>query len=208
MERQQQQYQQLRRGGHRRVQSVMANQFSAHLDDLFSIDKGLDTTLRQVENKRQSVYIQQRELEDLQERIRAAEARLGQNSSSSDEDNDKQEAAPPTASKRRATNAARLPSVFAIAETTQEEPEPTPTPPAQAKRTGTETPVSTTSADYVVVRRPRPSPRKHPRVDSHIEVSSKENSEADEEDSEEEDSEASSSEEEEDSDEEESSEEE
>lgn len=29
----------------------MANQFSAHLDDLFSIDKGLDTTLRQVENK-------------------------------------------------------------------------------------------------------------------------------------------------------------
>jgi hypothetical protein len=163
-------------------------------------------------DRRQSVYIQQRELEDLQERIRAAEARLGQNSSSSDEDDDQDEAAPAsTASKRRATNAARLPSVFAIAETTQEEPEPTPTPPAQAKRTGAETPVSTTSAEYVVVRRPRSGPRKHPRVDSHIEVSSKENSEADEEeDSEEEESSEASEEEEEeeDSDEEESSEEE
>ncbi|TID24109.1 Elongation factor 1-alpha [Venturia nashicola] len=171
----------------------MANQFSAHLDDLFSIDKGLDTTLRQVENKRQSVYVQQRELEELQERIREAEARLGQNSSDSSDDGDVEEA---PVYRRRGTNAARLPSVFAIAETTEETPIPKPVL-VQAKNTGNQTPVSTNSAEYVVVRRPRPNPRKNLRVDSHIEVSSKETTEA--EDSEDDSSEADSSEEEEDS---------
>ncbi|KAE9975922.1 hypothetical protein EG327_008307 [Venturia inaequalis] len=188
MDRQQQQG---RRGGHRRGQSVMANQFSAHLDDLFSIDKGLDTTLRQVENKRQSVYVQQRELEELQERIREAEARLGQNSSDSSSDDDPDET---PVSKRRGTNAAQLPSVFAIAETTEDIPIPKPVP-VQARNADNQTPVSTNSAEYVVVRRPRPNPRKHPRVDSHIEVSSKETTE--EEDSEVDSSEADSSEEEE-----------
>ncbi|QDS73767.1 hypothetical protein FKW77_005237 [Venturia effusa] len=172
----------------------MANQFSAHLDDLFSIDKGLDATLRQVENKRQSVYVQQRELEELQERIREAEARLGQNSSDSSDDDEAQEA---PVSRRRGMSAAQLPSVFAIAETTEDIPIPKPGP-VQVTSIGNQTAISTNSAEYVVVRRPRPNPRKHPRVDSHIEVSSKETTE--EEETEDESSEVDSSEEEKDSD--------
>jgi len=182
----------------------MASNFSDDLDDIFRVEGGLDSIVQEVETKRQSIFIQQRELEELQARIAAAEARIPLKDGESAESS-----AISTASKRRATNAARLPSVFAIAETTQEDTEPAPAV-AKTPAKGTDTPVSTASNEYVVVRRPRPAPRKHPRVDSHIEVTSEENTEEDEEGSEEEESSeaGSSSEEEEDSEEEESSEEE
>jgi len=180
---------------------MAAQRFSAQLDDLFKIDSGLDKIVSEVETKRQSIFIQQRELEELQERIRAAEALLGNKDDSPEEAESSAVAATAPFSKKSGSFSARQPSIFAIKETLPEEPILAPVPAAQPKDTGAQTPVSTTSAEYVLVRRPRPGPRKQPRVDSHIEVSTEEEN-SEEEDSEEEDeddSEEGSSEEEEDS---------
>jgi hypothetical protein len=125
--------------------------------------------------RRQSVFIQTRELEELQERIRVAEARLGR----SDSSNSNSATALPT---RRPTVSQRGPSIFAIAETVKEE-EVQQTQVAGTRVPGTQTPQSTTSNEYVVVRRPRPvGGRKYPRVDSHVESETSE--EEEEEDSE------------------------
>ncbi|KIW01253.1 uncharacterized protein PV09_07295 [Verruconis gallopava] len=185
------------RRGHRRYQSVMAQQFSSQLDDLFNMDGGLDSLVHDVEAKRQSIFVQQRELEELQERIRQAEARLG---GTSDEENDADSdasgsdgasrgsgKASESARTRAITSSARQPSIFAIRETKDEEEQPQVQPVAPAPAPAA--PVAKVPAqDYVMVRRPRPAPRKHPRVDSHIEISEEEEEdEEDEEDDDEED---------------------
>jgi hypothetical protein len=132
--------------------------------------------------RRQSVFIQTRELEELQERIRAAEARLGR-SDSSDSSSDN------SLPRRRPTVSQRGPSIFAIAETVNEE-EVQQIQVAGLRGPGTQTPQSTASNEYVVVRRPRPiGSRKHPRVDSHIEPETSEEEEDSEDMSSEEDEE-------------------
>jgi len=179
------------RRGHRRYQSVMAQQFSSQLDDLFNMDSGLDTLVHDVEAKRQSIFVQQRELEELQERIRRAEAQLGQSSDEeNEEDSDTSESdtpaakAPEPARARATTYSARQPSIFAIRETKDEEEAPKPTAKAAAAAGA---PVSQvpTNVEYVMVRRPRPAPRKKaPRVDSHIEISEEDEEEEEDEDEE------------------------
>jgi hypothetical protein len=85
----------------------------------------------------------------------------------------------------------RGPSIFAIAETVKEEE---PQPAATTRGPGTQTPLSTTSNEYVVVRRPRPvGSRKQPRVDSHVESESSEEEDDSEEGSSEEGQEAAAS---------------
>ncbi|KAF2432015.1 hypothetical protein EJ08DRAFT_695817 [Tothia fuscella] len=170
----------------------MAQQFSAQLDDLFKIDNGLDRKVQDVEQKRQSVFIQTRELEELQDRIREAEARLHRSDSLDSNPDNKN----PLLGRgpRRMTLSQRQPSVFAIAETNQEEEEEEEDEgvKAQPKVEGlarAATTQSTNSNEYVVVRRPRPGVKKAPRVDSHMESETSEEEERGEEEDSEEDSE-------------------
>jgi hypothetical protein len=150
--------------------------------------------------RRQSIFVQQRELEELQERIRRAEAALGHSSEEEDEDDSETSESDTPASKapepsraRATTYSARQPSIFAIRETKDEEDLPKPVVAAAPAQV----PVSQVpgNKEYVMVRRPRPAPRKNPRVDSHIEIS-EEDEEEEEEEEEEEDDEDDSSEEE------------
>jgi hypothetical protein len=143
--------------------------------------------------RRQSIFIQQRELEELQERIRLTEARLG-NSTDEEDEEDSNESGSDTASKaaapsrpRATTYSARQPSIFAIRETKDEEEEPKVQPAAPAQPRVAAVPLRP-AKDFVMVRRPRPGPRKHPRVDSHIEISEEdeEDEEGEDEDDEEE----------------------
>jgi hypothetical protein len=142
-------------------------------------------------SRRQSVFVQQRELEELQERIRQAEARLGHTTDEEDEEesdsseSDTASKEPEPSRARAATYSARQPSIFAIRETKDEEEQPR----AQVAAAGAATPVAKKHGqDYVMVRRPRPGPRKHPRVDSHIEISEEDEEEDEDDDDSEEDS--------------------
>jgi microfibrillar-associated protein 1 len=140
-------------------------------------------------SRRQSIFVQQRELEELQERIRRADAQIGNSTDEEDDDDESDDSESDNASKapvraaepsraRATTYSARQPSIFAIRETKDEEEEQ-PKPRAVA-------PVAAA-----------PIAQKHPRVDSHIEVSEEdENEEEEDDDDDDEDSEEDSSEEE------------
>ncbi|KAI9042838.1 uncharacterized protein KD926_004903 [Aspergillus affinis] len=58
------------------VLPTMAQAFSSVLDSAFSLDPGVDNLSQSLEDKRQQMLIQNRELEELQAKIRAAEERL------------------------------------------------------------------------------------------------------------------------------------
>lgn len=157
-------------------------------------------------SRRQSIFVQQRELEELQERIRRADAQIGNSTDEEDDDDESDDSESDNASKapvraaepsraRATTYSARQPSIFAIRETKDEEEEQ---PKPRAVAPVAAAPIAQKpAADFVMVRRPRPGPRKHPRVDSHIEVSEEdENEEEEDDDDDDEDSEEDSSEEE------------
>ncbi|KAL4803574.1 hypothetical protein BDV18DRAFT_145059 [Aspergillus unguis] len=59
-----------------RPQSTMAQDFSTALDSAFSLDSNVDFLSQTIDQKKQKMMIQNRELEELQARIRAAEERL------------------------------------------------------------------------------------------------------------------------------------
>lgn len=60
----------------RRPQSTMAQAFSLALDSAFMLDNDVDQLTQSIEQKKQRMTIQTRELEALQARIREAEERL------------------------------------------------------------------------------------------------------------------------------------
>ncbi|CRG88938.1 hypothetical protein PISL3812_05973 [Talaromyces islandicus] len=69
----------------------MAQAFSLALDSAFMLDSEVDTLSQSIEQKKQMMTIQARELEALQAKIREAEARLGKGdnkASSSSQNND------------------------------------------------------------------------------------------------------------------------
>ncbi|KAJ5784331.1 uncharacterized protein N7503_009543 [Penicillium pulvis] len=59
-----------------RPQSTMAQAFSSALDSAFSLDSDITHLSQTVDQKKQQMLIQSRELEVLQQRIREAEERL------------------------------------------------------------------------------------------------------------------------------------
>ncbi|KAJ5113112.1 hypothetical protein N7456_001646 [Penicillium angulare] len=59
-----------------RPQSTMAQAFSSALDSAFSLDSDVNQLSLNIDQKKQQMIIQSRELEALQERIREAEERL------------------------------------------------------------------------------------------------------------------------------------
>ncbi|KAL2833030.1 hypothetical protein BDW59DRAFT_139064 [Aspergillus cavernicola] len=59
-----------------RPQSTMAQAFSTALDSAFSLDSNVDYLSQTIDQKKHQMIIQNRELEELQARIRAAEERL------------------------------------------------------------------------------------------------------------------------------------
>ncbi|KAJ5375782.1 hypothetical protein N7517_007788 [Penicillium concentricum] len=59
-----------------RPQSTMAQAFSSALDSAFMLDSDVDNLSQTIDQKKQQVLIQNRELEELQNRIREAERRL------------------------------------------------------------------------------------------------------------------------------------
>ncbi|KAF9893716.1 hypothetical protein FE257_009885 [Aspergillus nanangensis] len=59
-----------------RPQSTMAQAFSSALDSAFSLDSDVDHLSQTIDQKRFQMMIQNRELEKLQAKIRAAEERL------------------------------------------------------------------------------------------------------------------------------------
>ncbi|KAJ5758571.1 hypothetical protein N7520_005727 [Penicillium odoratum] len=59
-----------------RPQSTMAQAFSSALDSAFSLDSDVNHLSQTVDQKKQYMMIQSRELEALQQRIREAEERL------------------------------------------------------------------------------------------------------------------------------------
>ncbi|PLN80985.1 hypothetical protein BDW42DRAFT_102722 [Aspergillus taichungensis] len=62
--------------GRIRPQSTMAQAFSTALDSAFSLDSDVTELSQSVDNKRFQMMIQNKELEELQNRIREAEERL------------------------------------------------------------------------------------------------------------------------------------
>lgn len=106
--------------------------------------------------RRKSVYAQNRQLEELEARIKAAEERLKQAGS---------ESATPTASKNHSPERASetTKSIFSTMETNRI-PEEVPEEEEPAPREEARTPISTTSNEYVVVERPRF--RRRRRVDA------------------------------------------
>ncbi|KAL4968521.1 uncharacterized protein BDV14DRAFT_143421 [Aspergillus stella-maris] len=59
-----------------RPQSTMAQAFSSALDTAFSLDSDVDHLSQTIDQKKYQMMIQNRELEELQNRIREAEERL------------------------------------------------------------------------------------------------------------------------------------
>ncbi|KAJ5223839.1 hypothetical protein N7468_008381 [Penicillium chermesinum] len=59
-----------------RPQSTMAQAFSSALDSAFALDSEVDHLAQTIDQKKQQMMIQTRELEVLQRRIREAEERL------------------------------------------------------------------------------------------------------------------------------------
>ncbi|KAL4893095.1 hypothetical protein BDV59DRAFT_178453 [Aspergillus ambiguus] len=59
-----------------RPQSTMAQAFSSALDSAFALDSEVDNLSQTIDQKRFQMLIQNRELEELQAKIRAAEERL------------------------------------------------------------------------------------------------------------------------------------
>ncbi|KAJ5319826.1 hypothetical protein PENANT_c026G08804 [Penicillium antarcticum] len=59
-----------------RPQSTMAQAFSSALDSAFMLDSDVNNLSQTIDQKKQQMMIQSRELEELQERIREAERRL------------------------------------------------------------------------------------------------------------------------------------
>ncbi|KAL4933461.1 uncharacterized protein BDV17DRAFT_110367 [Aspergillus undulatus] len=59
-----------------RPQSTMAQAFSSALDSAFSLDSNVDYLSQTIDQKKYQMMIQNRELEELQNRIREAEERL------------------------------------------------------------------------------------------------------------------------------------
>ncbi|KAJ5339798.1 hypothetical protein N7452_006526 [Penicillium brevicompactum] len=59
-----------------RPQSTMAQAFSSALDSAFMLDSDVNNLSQTVDQKKQQMMIQNRELEELQNRIREAEQRL------------------------------------------------------------------------------------------------------------------------------------
>ncbi|KAJ5974537.1 hypothetical protein N7481_011747 [Penicillium waksmanii] len=59
-----------------RPQSTMAQDFSTALDSAFSLDSDVNHLSQTIDQKKQAMMIQSRELEELQQRIRDAENRL------------------------------------------------------------------------------------------------------------------------------------
>ncbi|KAJ5173558.1 uncharacterized protein N7500_001489 [Penicillium coprophilum] len=59
-----------------RPQSTMAQAFSSALDSAFMLDSDVNDLSQTIDQKKQQVLIQNRELEELQKRIREAERRL------------------------------------------------------------------------------------------------------------------------------------
>ncbi|KAJ5205214.1 hypothetical protein N7491_004163 [Penicillium cf. griseofulvum] len=59
-----------------RPQSTMAQAFSSALDSAFMLDSDVNNLSQTIDQKKQQVLIQNRELEELQNRIREAERRL------------------------------------------------------------------------------------------------------------------------------------
>ncbi|OJJ58958.1 hypothetical protein ASPSYDRAFT_89680 [Aspergillus sydowii CBS 593.65] len=64
-----------------RPQSTMAQAFSSALDSAFSLDSDVDNLSLTIDQKKHQMMIQNRELEELQARIREAEERLKARSS-------------------------------------------------------------------------------------------------------------------------------
>ncbi|KAH8705677.1 hypothetical protein BGW36DRAFT_16686 [Talaromyces proteolyticus] len=65
----------------RRPQSTMAQAFSLALDNAFMLDSDVDHLTQSIEQKKQMMTIQARELEALQAKIREAEERLNRDKS-------------------------------------------------------------------------------------------------------------------------------
>ncbi|CAP86799.1 Pc20g14700 [Penicillium rubens Wisconsin 54-1255] len=59
-----------------RPQSTMAQAFSSALDSAFMLDSDVNNLSQTIDQKKQQMLIQNRELEELQNRIREAERRL------------------------------------------------------------------------------------------------------------------------------------
>ncbi|KAL5362589.1 hypothetical protein BJX96DRAFT_154202 [Aspergillus floccosus] len=59
-----------------RPQSTMAQAFSSTLDSVFALDSEVDNLSQTIDQKRFQMLIKNRELEELQAKIRAAEERL------------------------------------------------------------------------------------------------------------------------------------
>ncbi|KAJ5112689.1 hypothetical protein N7532_000734 [Penicillium argentinense] len=59
-----------------RPQSTMAQDFSTALDSAFMLDSNVNELSQTIDQKKQQMMIQSRELEELQQRIRDAENRL------------------------------------------------------------------------------------------------------------------------------------
>jgi len=119
--------------------------------------------MRSQKSRRKSVFAQNRQLEELQARIKAAEERLKQAGS---------ESGTPTASAshspERSSDAAK--SIFATMETTripEQVPEEEEQDHEQSAVEEARTPISTTSNEYVVVERPRFRRRKNVQADDY-----------------------------------------
>ncbi|CAI7675625.1 hypothetical protein N7455_011209 [Penicillium solitum] len=66
-----------------RPQSTMAQAFSSALDSAFMLDSDVDNLSQTIDQKKQQMLIQNRELEELQKRILEAERRLQSQSTGS-----------------------------------------------------------------------------------------------------------------------------
>ncbi|KAF2848764.1 hypothetical protein T440DRAFT_146271 [Plenodomus tracheiphilus IPT5] len=128
-----------------RPQSTVALQFMSELDNLFKLDGDLDTLDKTVHQKKQAVSTQTQELEALEARLRAAEERLQQAKGNS----------PP----RRKDSQRRTPVEGVFPDQAKQSPLAANSTQATANLAGAlpETPSSHSSADYVLVERPRSS---------------------------------------------------
>ncbi|KAJ5881478.1 uncharacterized protein N7529_000150 [Penicillium soppii] len=87
-----------------RPQSTMAQAFSSALDSAFMLDSDIANLSQTVDQKKQQMMIQNRELEELQNRIREAEQRLQSQKASIQGSSGPQASQGPTEPEQRANN--------------------------------------------------------------------------------------------------------
>ncbi|KAF2115617.1 hypothetical protein BDV96DRAFT_612320 [Lophiotrema nucula] len=139
-----------------RPQSTMARNFLSELDDLFKIDGDLDTLDKTVHQKKQAVTTHTQELEALERRLRETEERLNKAKTSPSNRKDSQRRSPLEGTSR-AEDKARLGEPASPLGEVQNRQRPVADTYAGRKIPGAlpRTPTSYSSADYVLVDRPR-----------------------------------------------------